>query len=81
MQYGYAGADGADITDVVDRAQAEVYNVTERRASEDSSVLDDLLQPTLESSTRSNPGPGYPMVSPPDSPSSMKSPRVCTAGR
>lgn len=48
VQYGYAGADGADIAEVVDRAQAEVYNVTERRASEDSAVLDDLLQPTMD---------------------------------
>ncbi|QFS94552.1 Replicative DNA helicase (plasmid) [Mycobacterium sp. THAF192] len=48
VQYGYAGADGADIAEVVDRAQAEVYDVTERRASEDFVVLDDLLQTTMD---------------------------------
>lgn len=48
VQYGYAGAEGADIAEVVDRAQAEVYDVTERRASEDFVVLDDLLQPTMD---------------------------------
>lgn len=48
VQYGYAGAEGADIDEVVDRAQAEVYDVTERRASEDFFVLDDLLQTTMD---------------------------------
>lgn len=48
VQYGYAGAQGADIASVVDRAQAEVYAVTERRESEDYTVLDDLLQPTMD---------------------------------
>ncbi|WP_205390288.1 replicative DNA helicase [Mycolicibacterium hippocampi] len=48
VQYGYAGADGADVTDVVDRAQAEIYDVTERRASEDFVVLEELLQPTMD---------------------------------
>ena len=31
VQYGYAGADGADVADIVDRAQAEIYDVTEGR--------------------------------------------------
>ncbi|MBU8841088.1 replicative DNA helicase [Mycolicibacterium goodii] len=48
VQYGYAGAEGADVAEVVDRAQAEIYDVTERRASEDYVVLDDLLQPTMD---------------------------------
>ncbi|MDV3123434.1 replicative DNA helicase [Mycobacterium sp. 21AC1] len=48
VQYGYAGADGADVADVVDRAQAEIYDVTERRASEDFVPLEDLLQPTMD---------------------------------
>lgn len=48
VQYGYAGAEGAEVADVVDRAQAEIYDVTEDRASEDISALDDLLQPTLD---------------------------------
>jgi replicative DNA helicase len=48
VQYGYAGADGADVTEVVDRAQAEIYDVTERRAAEDFVPLEDLLQPTMD---------------------------------
>ena len=35
VQYGYAGAEGADVAEVVDRAQAEIYDVTERRTTED----------------------------------------------
>ena len=48
VQYGYAGADGADVAEIVDRAQAEIYEVTERRASEDFVPLEDLLQPTMD---------------------------------
>ncbi|MFV8141918.1 replicative DNA helicase [Mycolicibacterium senegalense] len=48
VQYGYAGADGAEVADVVDRAQAEIYDVTQRRASEDFVPLEDLLQPTMD---------------------------------
>lgn len=48
VQYGYAGAQGADIAGVVDRAQAEMYGVAEHRESEDFSILDDLLQPTMD---------------------------------
>lgn len=48
VQYGYAGADGADIAEVVDRAQAEVYEVTEDRASQDYAPLGDLIQDTMD---------------------------------
>ncbi|HEY9267497.1 MAG TPA: replicative DNA helicase, partial [Mycobacterium sp.] len=48
VQYGYAGADGADVNDVVDRAQAEIYDVTERRAAEDFVILEEILQPTMD---------------------------------
>ena len=48
VQYGYAGADGADVAEVVDRAQAEIYDVTDRRLSEDFVPLEDLLQPTMD---------------------------------
>ncbi len=48
VQYGYAGADGSDVAEVVDRAQAEIYEVTERRLSEDFVALEDLLQPTMD---------------------------------
>ncbi|WP_204920331.1 replicative DNA helicase [Microlunatus panaciterrae] len=45
-QMSYA-AEG-DVTDIVDRAQAEVYGVTDRRASEDYKPLSELMQPTLD---------------------------------
>ncbi|WP_024801532.1 replicative DNA helicase [Nocardia sp. BMG51109] len=48
VQYGYAGADGQDVAEVVDRAQAEIYDVTERRSSEDYLPLEELLQPTMD---------------------------------
>ena len=48
VQYGYAGAEGADVNEVVDRAQAEIYDVTERRTAEDYVVLEELLQPTMD---------------------------------
>ena len=48
VQYGYAGADGADVADLVDRAQAEIYDVTQTRSSEDFTVLEELLQPTMD---------------------------------
>jgi len=48
VQLGYHGAAGADVDEVVDRAQAAVYEVTERRASEDFVALEDLLQPTMD---------------------------------
>ncbi|OBI45400.1 replicative DNA helicase [Mycobacterium sp. E796] len=48
VQYGYAGAEGADVAEVVDRAQAEIYDVADRRMSEDFVPLEDLLQPTMD---------------------------------
>jgi replicative DNA helicase len=48
VQYGYAGAEGADVAEVVDRAQAEIYDVTDRRLSEDFVPLEGLLQPTID---------------------------------
>lgn len=49
VQYGYAGAEGADVSEIVDRAQAEIYDVTEgRNTSEDFIPLEDLLQPTMD---------------------------------
>ena len=48
VQYGYAGADGADVAEVVDRAQAEIYDVTEDRSANDMVALEDLLQPTMD---------------------------------
>jgi replicative DNA helicase len=48
VQMGYAGADGAAVDGVVDAAQAEVYQVTERRMAEDYQVFESLLQPTVD---------------------------------
>ena len=48
VQYGYAGAEGADVAEIVDRAQAEIYEVADRRLSEDFVALEDLLQPTMD---------------------------------
>ena len=48
VQYGYGGADGQDVAEVVDRAQAEIYDVTERRTAEDFVPLEELLQPTMD---------------------------------
>jgi replicative DNA helicase len=45
-QLGYA-AEG-QVDDVVDQAQAEVYQVTERRASEDYAPLADLMELTID---------------------------------
>ncbi len=47
VQMGY-GADGAEADEVVDRAQAELYAVTERRSSEDYLPLADIMQGTLD---------------------------------
>ena len=46
VQMGYGGDGDAD--DVVDRAQAEVYAVTERRASEDYLPLSDIMEGALD---------------------------------
>ena len=48
VQLGYAGSEGADVNEVVDRAQSSIYEVTERRMSEDYVALEELLQPTMD---------------------------------
>ncbi|AOS66141.1 replicative DNA helicase [Actinoalloteichus hymeniacidonis] len=48
VQLGYHGSEGAAIDEVVDRAQAAIYEVTERRTSEDYVALEHLLQPTMD---------------------------------
>ncbi len=45
VQMGYAAA--GDVDDMVDRAQAEVYDVTDRRTSEDYAALEELMHPAL----------------------------------
>jgi replicative DNA helicase len=46
-QMGYA-TDGADLDEIVNRAQAEIYGVTEQRASEDFAPLADIMEGALD---------------------------------
>jgi replicative DNA helicase len=48
LGYGSAAGGGRDVDDIVDLAQQAVYDITERRVSEDFAVLADMLQPTLD---------------------------------
>ena len=47
VQLGYA-VDAGEVDDLVDRAQAEVYAVTERRSSEDYQPLSALIDATID---------------------------------
>ncbi|MDO5661485.1 MAG: replicative DNA helicase [Brachybacterium sp.] len=46
VQLGYA-SDGGEVVDVINEAQAQVYNVTERGQREDFVPLGDVLEPTI----------------------------------
>src|SRR3954469_18904635 len=48
LGYGASSGMGGDIDDVVDRAQQEVYDVTERRTSEDYVRLEEVLQDAFD---------------------------------
>jgi replicative DNA helicase len=48
LGYGSANGGGRDVDDVVDLAQQAIYDVTEKRVSEDFAILADMLQPTLD---------------------------------
>jgi replicative DNA helicase len=48
LGYGSASGGGRDVDDVVDLAQQAIYDVTEKRVSEDFAILADMLQPTLD---------------------------------
>ena len=52
VQLGYGGNEGdvggGEVDEIVDRAQAEIYDVTERRNTEDYVILEELLQPTMD---------------------------------
>ncbi|MFG2038710.1 replicative DNA helicase [Dactylosporangium sp. NPDC048998] len=48
LGYGSGGQGGRDVDDVVDLAQQAIYDVTEKRVSEDFAVLAEMLQPTLD---------------------------------
>jgi replicative DNA helicase len=47
VQLGYS-AEGTEVDDIVDRAQQAIYDVTERRTSEDYTLLGDLMNPTMD---------------------------------
>jgi replicative DNA helicase len=48
LGFGQAAGGGRDVDEVVDLAQQAVYEITERRVSEDFAKLSELLQPTLD---------------------------------
>ncbi|MFB9315457.1 replicative DNA helicase [Nocardioides plantarum] len=45
-QFGYAGEGQVD--DIVDRAQAEIYQITDKRSSDDYSPLSDIMEGVLD---------------------------------
>ena len=47
VQLGYA-TDGGDVDELVNAAQAEIYQVTERRSSEDYAVLGDIMEGAID---------------------------------
>ena len=67
VQYGYAGAEGSDVAEVVDRAQAEIYDVTDRRMSDDFVHWKTCCSPRWTRSTRSRRRAGWPAACPPAS--------------
>ena len=82
VQLGYHGADGAEVDEVVDRAQAAIYEVTERSTTEDYVVLEELLQPTMDEIDAIGSRGGMPRsASPPASSTSTPSPTACTRAR
>ena len=48
VQFGYSGLEGQELESVVDRAQQEMFNITNESASEDYMVLQDLLESTMD---------------------------------
>jgi replicative DNA helicase len=48
LGYGAAAGSGGDVDEIVDRAQQTVYDVTERRASEDYVRLDEVMQQAFD---------------------------------
>jgi replicative DNA helicase len=47
VQYGYS-ADGSDIDDLIDRAQSEVFAISDRRKGEDYALLSDIMPGALD---------------------------------
>ncbi|XVV12758.1 replicative DNA helicase [Actinoplanes sp. CA-131856] len=48
LGYGANGNGGRDVDDIVDLAQQAIYDVTEKRTSEDFASIGDMLQPTVD---------------------------------
>jgi replicative DNA helicase len=51
VQLGYGGSDGrggGDVDEIVNSAQAEIYNVTETRTAEDYAPLGDVIEGTID---------------------------------
>ena len=48
VQLGYGASGSGGVDDTVDRAQQAIYDVTERRSSEDYTLLEQLMQPTMD---------------------------------
>nr|WP_203818363.1 replicative DNA helicase [Actinoplanes ferrugineus] len=48
LGYGANGHGGRDVDDIVDLAQQAIYDVTEKRVSEDFASIGDMLQPTVD---------------------------------
>lgn len=48
VQLGFAGTEDAEVTDVIDRAQQEVFAVSQKRKTEDYRALSDLIKPTVD---------------------------------
>jgi replicative DNA helicase len=80
VQMGYAQGEG-DIDDIVNRAQAEVYSVAEKRGGEDYNVLGDLLNETMEEIEAASGAPTTSSGCRPASSSSTSSPTACTRAR
>ena len=79
---GGAGGIVGSVDDVVDRAQAEIYDVTERRTSEDYVHIESLLQATLdEIDTHLGHGRNWDRDSDRASAAWTRSPTVCTPDR
>ena len=82
VQFGYAG-DSDAFDELVDRAQAEVYAVTDRRTSEDYHSLSEIMPGALDEieAIGSRGGEVLTGVPPPASPTSMPLPTACTPAR
>ena len=78
-QMGYA-ADG-DVDEIVNRAQAEIYAVTEQRTSEDYLPLGDIMEGALDEIEAIGSRSGEMTGVPPASPTWTRSPTACTPAR